>query len=170
MKAELLPLNGDPPIPLTRDITVVGRREFCDLRIDHPSLSKRHCLLVMSDGLLIVRDLISTNGTKVNGQKVAWAVLMTDSRLTLGRMKYKVYVGPDNMAAPSERPASSRRPLAPTLDEDFDDDDEFVPVDDEPSPETVRPPASNWVGDADGLEILDDDPAPPSDEFFIELD
>ena len=47
MKAELVPDNGDPPIPITRDVTVVGRREFCDVVIDDPSrFSKRHCVLV----------------------------------------------------------------------------------------------------------------------------
>src|SRR6476659_6484078 len=54
MKAELVPDNGDPPIRITRDLTVVGRRGFCDVVIDHPSLSKRHCVLVKTDGLLVV--------------------------------------------------------------------------------------------------------------------
>ena len=35
MKAELVPNDGGPPIPITRDVTVVGRREFCDVQIDH---------------------------------------------------------------------------------------------------------------------------------------
>ena len=76
MKAELVPENGDPPIPITRDVVVVGRRGYCDVVIDHSSLSKRHCVLVKTDGLLVVRDLISTNGTKVKGQKVRWAALL----------------------------------------------------------------------------------------------
>jgi pSer/pThr/pTyr-binding forkhead associated (FHA) protein len=103
MKSELIPLNGDPPLPIDRDVTVVGRREFCDVVVEHPSLSKRHCVLVRTDGLLIVRDLISTNGTKVNGQRVMWAALLPNDRLTLGRVKYKVYLGPDDVPSPSER-------------------------------------------------------------------
>ena len=35
MKAELVPNNGDPPIPITRDVTVIGRRDGCDIVIDH---------------------------------------------------------------------------------------------------------------------------------------
>ena len=76
MKAELVPENGDPPIPITRDVVLVGRRGYCDVVIDHSSLSKRHCLLVKTDGLLVIRDLISTNGTKVKGQKVRWAAAL----------------------------------------------------------------------------------------------
>ncbi|WP_406693578.1 FHA domain-containing protein [Singulisphaera sp. Ch08] len=103
MKAELVPENGDPPIVIDRDLTVVGRRGFCDVTIDHPSLSKRHCVLVKTDGLLVVRDLGSTNGTKVKGQKIRWAALLPDDRLTLGGYKMRVYLGPDSAPGPSER-------------------------------------------------------------------
>jgi predicted component of type VI protein secretion system len=103
MKAELVPENGDPPIPITRDLTVVGRRSYCDIVIDHSSLSKRHCVLVKTDGLLVIRDLISTNGTKVKGQKIRWAALLPDDRIALGSYKLRVYLGPDDAATPSER-------------------------------------------------------------------
>ncbi len=103
MKAELVPENGDPPIPITRDLTVVGRREFCDVVIPHHSLSKRHCLLVKTDGLLVIRDLATTNGTKVKGQKVRWAALLPDDRISLGAYKMRVYLGPDDMPSPSEQ-------------------------------------------------------------------
>jgi len=102
MKAELVPENRDPPIPITRDVVLVGRRGYCDVVIDHSSLSKRHCLLVKTDGLLVVRDLISTNGTKVKGQKVRWAALLPDDRITLGSYKLRVYLGPDEVLGPSE--------------------------------------------------------------------
>lgn len=102
MKAELVPENGDPPIPITRDLVVVGRRDYCDIVIDHSSLSKRHCVLVKTDGLLVIRDLISTNGTKVKGQKIRWAALLPDDRITLGSYKLRVYYGPDDVPGPSE--------------------------------------------------------------------
>jgi pSer/pThr/pTyr-binding forkhead associated (FHA) protein len=107
MKSELVPENGDPPIRITRDVTVVGRREFCDVRIDHPGLSKRHCVLVRTDGLLVVRDLGTTNGTKVKGQRVRWAALLPGDRLSLGGYKVKVYLGPDTAPSPSERAAAA---------------------------------------------------------------
>jgi hypothetical protein len=103
MKAELVPDNGDPAIPIVRDVTIVGRREYCDVVINHHSLSKRHCVLVKTDGLLVIRDLATTNGTKVKGQKVRWAALLPDDRITLGGYKMRVYLGPDDMPAPSEQ-------------------------------------------------------------------
>ena len=133
MKSELIPLNGDPPIPIHRDLTLIGRREYCDVVVPHPSLSKRHCVVVRTDGLLVIRDLITTNGTKVNGQRVMWAALLPNDRLTLGRMKYRVYLGPDDMPSPSELAAANRprekaaaaAPAAPPA----------------PAPSLARPPA-----------------------------
>lgn len=103
MKAELVPENGDAPIPIVRDVTIVGRRDYCDVVIPHHSLSKRHCVLVKTDGLLVIRDLATTNGTKVKGQKVRWAALLPDDRISLGGYKLRIYLGPDDMPSPSEQ-------------------------------------------------------------------
>src|SRR3954447_5021025 len=102
MKAELVPDNGDRPIPITKDVTVIGRKDCCDVVIDHHSLSKRHAVVVKTDGLLVIRDLATTNGTKVKGQKVRWAALLPDDRISLGGYKVRVYLGPDDMPSPSE--------------------------------------------------------------------
>ena len=102
MKAELVPINGDAPIPITKDVTVVGRGHYCDVQVDHPSLSKRHCVLVKTDGLLVVRDLASTNGTKVKGQRIRWAALLPHDRIAFGTYKIRVYLGPDDAPGPSE--------------------------------------------------------------------
>jgi hypothetical protein len=103
MKAELVPENGDPPIPILRDVTLLGRHEDCDVVIEHPSLSKRHCLLVKTDGLLVIRDLATTNGTKVKGQRVRWAALLPEDRVSFGAYKMRIYLGSDEMPAPSEQ-------------------------------------------------------------------
>jgi hypothetical protein len=50
----------------------------------------------------VIRDLISTNGTKVKGQKIRWAALLPDDRITLGTYKLRVYLGPDDAPGPSE--------------------------------------------------------------------
>src|ERR1700677_3392165 len=103
MKAELVPENGDPPIPIMRDVTVVGRHPDCDVVINEVSLSKRHCVFVKTDGLLVIRDLATTNGTKVKGQKVRWAALLPDDKISLGGYKVRVYLGSDDMPSPSEQ-------------------------------------------------------------------
>jgi hypothetical protein len=114
MKAELVPSNGDQPIPITNDVTVVGRREFCDVQIHFHGLSKRHCILVKTDGLLVARDLATTNGTKVNGQRIRWAALLPNDKLEMGGYKMKVYLGSDDVPSPSERTGRGAAP-APTF-------------------------------------------------------
>ena len=103
MKAELVPENGDPPIPIGRDVTLLGRHEDCDVVIEHSSLSKRHCVLVKTDGLLVIRDLATTNGTKVKGQRVRWAALLPEDRVSFGAYKMRIYLGSDEMPSPSEQ-------------------------------------------------------------------
>jgi predicted component of type VI protein secretion system len=112
VKAELVPENGDPPIPIERDLTVVGRHESCDVVISNQSLSKRHCVLVKTDGLLVIRDLATTNGTKVKGQRIRWAALLPEDKVSLGSFKIRIYLGSDEMPSPSEQ-RRARSGLAP---------------------------------------------------------
>jgi len=96
MRAQLIPLDGERPITLGNDVTLVGRKPgMCDLIVDRSSVSKLHCLLVKTDGLLFVRDLGSTNGTKVNGQRVTRGALLPGDELAFASVKYTVYLGPD---------------------------------------------------------------------------
>ena len=91
MRAQLIPLEGGEPITIVKDLTLVGRKEDCDLRLDHKSVSKMHCVLVKTDGLLLLRDLGSTNGTRVNGQRVRRAALMPNDQLTIANYKFRVH-------------------------------------------------------------------------------
>jgi pSer/pThr/pTyr-binding forkhead associated (FHA) protein len=100
MRAQLIPLEGGEPIDLVRDLTLVGRKEDCDLRLDHKSVSKLHCVLVKTDGLLLVRDLGSTNGTRVNGQRVRRAALLPNDQVAIANYKFRVNLGPDPALEP----------------------------------------------------------------------
>lgn len=95
MFAQLIPLDKGKTITLTRDVTLVGRRrDLCDLVLDKGSVSKIHCLIVKTDGLLFIRDLGSTNGTKVNGQRVTRGALLPNDELAFASIKFKVHLGP----------------------------------------------------------------------------
>ena len=95
MQAKLIPSTGGDPITISRDLTLVGRRSgLCDLVIDRSSISKLHCLLVKTDGLLFVRDLGSTNGTTVNGQRVTRGALLPGDELAFASVKFRVHLGP----------------------------------------------------------------------------
>lgn len=96
MLAQLIPQDGSQPITIDRDLTLVGRnRHVCDLHLNHSSISKIHCLIVKTDGLLFIRDLGSSNGTRVNGQRITRGALLPGDQLAFANMKFKVYLGPD---------------------------------------------------------------------------
>lgn len=95
MRAQLLPLDGGDPIEINKDLMVVGRKEDCDVRLDHKSVSKMHCVFVKTDGLLLLRDLGSTNGTRVNGTRVRRAALLPNDQVAIAHYKFRVFLGPD---------------------------------------------------------------------------
>ncbi len=96
MLAQLIPQDGGQPITIDRDLTLVGRnRHVCDLHLNHSSVSKIHCLIVKTDGLLFIRDLGSSNGTRVNGQRVTRGALLPGDQLAFANLKFKIYLGPD---------------------------------------------------------------------------
>lgn len=96
MRAHLIPLGGEGhPIQISKDVTLVGRQEdLCDVCLERSSVSKMHCLIVRTDGLLFIRDLGSTNGTKVNGQRVVRGALLPGDELAFAGEKFRVEMGP----------------------------------------------------------------------------
>jgi len=63
--------NGEhKTFPLPDDITVIGRRNDCDLRIPLSHVSRRHCQINRNKDTLKIRDLGSRNGTYINEKRV----------------------------------------------------------------------------------------------------
>ncbi len=52
-------------------VVTIGRAPEVDLRLDHPSVSRKHATLAISDGQLSITDHGSHNGTRVNGELIA---------------------------------------------------------------------------------------------------
>ena len=100
MQARLLPADDGPTIELTKELTLLGRDPACDIRLDHASVSKLHCVLVVTDGLILVRDLGSTNGTRVNGTRVRRAALLPNDWLMVAALRYRVTFGTSAGDAP----------------------------------------------------------------------
>ena len=102
----LLPVHGGSPIELTKPLTLVGRQDDCDLALDHRTISKIHCILMRSDGALLIRDLGSTNGCRVNGQKSKSGAVLPNDVLSIAVFDFRLYVGmtaPGQSAPPSDK-------------------------------------------------------------------
>ena len=99
---ELLPASGHclaflgddgevRTFPIERGWTRIGRSLTADLRLDDPSVSRRHALIVTEPGKpLRILDDRSLNGLTVNGETVEWAQLSDGDELAIGR--YSLHV------------------------------------------------------------------------------
>src|ERR1700688_4521815 len=101
MRAQLVSQDGSPAIELVKDLILIGRDEDSDVRLDHKSVSKLHCVIVKTDGLILVRDLGSTNGTRVNGQRVRRAALLPNDQLNIANFHYRILFGAAAEAPPA---------------------------------------------------------------------
>ncbi|MCZ2343277.1 MAG: FHA domain-containing protein [Bacteroidales bacterium] len=87
---ELVPLGGGDPIPLTRDLLTVGRRSSCDIRLDFHNVSGQHCEFAFQNGYWQVRDLGSTNGIKVNGERTTRKILRPGDEVSISSHRYTI--------------------------------------------------------------------------------
>ncbi len=104
MRAQLVPIDGGSPIEIVKDLVVIGRKEDCDVRLEHKSVSKLHCIVVKTDGLLLLRDLGSTNGTRVNGTRVRRAALLPNDKVRIAHFEFRIFLGPDTPAPAPVQP------------------------------------------------------------------
>ncbi len=86
----LVPLGGGDNIPLIREKLVIGRRESSDIRLNFPNVSQQHAELTFFDGYWYVRDLNSTNGIKVNGQRVTRKLLHPNDEITIAKKRWTI--------------------------------------------------------------------------------
>ncbi len=71
-------------VPMKRARLVIGRKKEADLRIPVPSVSREHCEVRVESGKVLVRDLGSSNGTYVNGERVQEVELPAGAALGVG--------------------------------------------------------------------------------------
>jgi hypothetical protein len=80
--------NPRQRIHLTKESTLVGRNPACDVALDHGSISRQHCLMQISDRGLHIKDLGTTNGTKINGVNITESYINPGDQLTMGHLVF----------------------------------------------------------------------------------
>jgi HD-GYP domain-containing protein (c-di-GMP phosphodiesterase class II) len=84
-RLELAVRNTDRVVSLVPGQSIIiGRTAQCDLQIDDPSVSRRHCQIGFTEGLLQVRDLDSANGTFLNERPVKESTARVGDLIRLG--------------------------------------------------------------------------------------
>ncbi len=69
---------------------VLGRSREADVTVAHPLISRRHCEISENNGLLMLRDLSSLNGTMIGGRRIELAPLLPDEEFTIGPLTFRV--------------------------------------------------------------------------------
>jgi hypothetical protein len=90
MPVRLVALDEGPDIPLDRAMVMVGRHPQCDARLDSLRVSRHHCCMTQDHGEVIVRDLGSTNGIRINGQRVEFGRLRCGDELSIAHIRYRL--------------------------------------------------------------------------------
>jgi len=112
MNANLNVLSGplsERTIPITRKL-LIGRAADCNLRLPSELVSGYHCVLLLDEFTLHVRDLASRNGTIVNGRRIGTSlvILLHDDTLSIGEFSFQISVAqsisPDRSQVPDASP------------------------------------------------------------------
>src|SRR6266496_5031154 len=93
------------------DKTTIGRLDDNAFQITEPSVSSHHCELTPRGNDILVKDLNSTNGTFINGEKISESVLKPGQILRLGQVEMRLESG----AAAAAASAASKKPLEKTM-------------------------------------------------------
>lgn len=94
--------NDGAIIVINKATFVIGRSPECHLRINSGAISRQHAVITVDSDLVRVKDLGSTNGTYINGQKITQeTVLHNHDLLQLGPLQ-TVVVFSENVPRPSD--------------------------------------------------------------------
>jgi len=85
-----LGLNNVKEINVTKQEIIFGRDPSSDVYLNYPQISWHHAKLVQKDSKFILKDLGSTNGTYVNGQKITSRVVNQDDVITLNSFSFNL--------------------------------------------------------------------------------
>src|SRR5438876_8421295 len=117
MPAHLLSLTDGPSILIDKPILLFGRHEECDVQLNSKKVSPRHCCVAQVNDYLVVRDLGSTNGVRINGARVVEGKLVPGDELQIGNFKYQVCG--DALGRSNEHPVpDAYKPVAQEVPDD----------------------------------------------------
>ena len=156
-------------IQLRTKETRIGRHKGCEVRIPSALLSRQHCLLRFDGDLLTIEDLLSANGTFLNGQRVSdIQVVRPGDKITIGPVTFvaryqltpaaveRLNTGEDLVVEPEVIEEGS----TPEIPVEIIDDD-FIPV----APEDILPPIplapeENLENESEDLPTIEKKPLP----------
>jgi len=120
-------------LPVAGPKFYIGRAEDCQLRPHSDLVSRHHCVLIVEEAYVAVRDFGSKNGTVVNDEMVKGELELKDGdRLRIGDLELEVRLGVDVGGKKKPKVKSVQEAAARTVESAHDDMD-----------------LDSWLGDTD---------------------
>jgi pSer/pThr/pTyr-binding forkhead associated (FHA) protein len=94
MAVFLMPIGNGSPIALDKTVLFIGRHPDCDVVLTNSrKISRKHCCIAQVDNRLVIRDLGSMNGIRVNGKKVKkTAPINLGDEISVGDLRFTMQV------------------------------------------------------------------------------
>ena len=99
---KLVPCSGGDPLPLLDSPLTIGRSSRSDVSLKFADVSARHCTLTFEEGFWVAEDLQSTNGVRVNGERIERKVLLPGDRLSIASHRFNIHYVPQGSLPPSD--------------------------------------------------------------------
>ncbi|WP_182868940.1 FHA domain-containing protein [Rhodopirellula sp. JC639] len=144
-------------IPISGEKFLIGRSESCQLRPKSDSISRKHCILVIRDGRLLIQDLKSRNGTYVNEKRLPSdraKILSAGDSLKIGKLLFEVVIEHGLKGQKKPQVADVGEAAARTVQ---DSDSRFEEVD-----------VTGWLDEADQIDRVRKLADPDTRQFRID--
>lgn len=92
-------------VPFVRDEITIGRQEGNTIRLTERNVSRRHARLMRNNGHVLIEDLGSYNGIRINGDRISGQVQVADGDL--------IQIGDYDLALQAEEGAKQAAPTVP---------------------------------------------------------
>jgi pSer/pThr/pTyr-binding forkhead associated (FHA) protein len=152
---------------ISRETTVIGRRQDCDLMIPLGEISRKHCRIIREADTLRLEDMGSSNGTFHNGRRVQEAVLNAGDTVQVGPVSFVVQI--DGVPAEDEMRPHAGGAVAGDDDEleTFSDDLEEAPAGDlgDPVEAQLEEDGDATIGDSSPRRVSKNDAIDLDDEL-----
>ena len=147
----------------------VGRGEDCHLRPKSDLISRHHCVLLVEESTVVVRDLGSRNGTFVNGQRItAESELKSGDELKIGPLEFQVIMREAAGAKKRPKVTSIKEAAARTAEGGAEDEIDVSDwLNDEPSDQAstetqeIKASKTEEIDLTKSTGVTPDEPLPP---------
>jgi len=160
MQVKLMVTTGShsgTEIPISGEKFLIGRSESCQLRPKSDSISRKHCIIVVRDGRVLIQDLKSRNGTYVNEKRLPSdraKILNTGDLLKIGKLQFEVLIEHGLKGAKKPQVADVGEAAERTVQ---DSDSRFEEVD-----------VTGWLDEADQIDRVRKLSDPDTRQFRVD--